>query len=216
RKLTLEQKAKLIAGTTGLSKGSLLDVGCGIGAFVHTMKTKGWQAEGLEPDANTRRLSKELYGLELQDAATLYSLSPASYDAITLWHVLEHVHDLHDYIEQLKTLLKPNGRLFIAVPNYQSVDANIYGSTWAAYDVPRHLYHFTPTSIKRLMVQHGLQVIDEKPMWFDSFYISMLSTKYRFGKTKLIGSFISGLRSNLTALANKERCSSLIYIIKRA
>src|SRR5688572_30196031 len=58
RKLTLEQKAKLIQEVTGLTKGSLLDVGCGIGAFVHTMKTKGWQAEGLEPDANTRRLSK--------------------------------------------------------------------------------------------------------------------------------------------------------------
>lgn len=215
RKLTLEQKAKLIQQVTGLSTGALLDVGCGIGAFVHTMQQKGWQATGLEPDANTRRLSKELYGLDLQDASELYSLTPTSFDAITLWHVLEHVHDLHAYIEQLKSLLNSNGRLFIAVPNYQSVDANIYGSTWAAYDVPRHLYHFTPKSIQTLMSQHGLQVISEKPMWFDSFYISMLSSKYRFGKTKLVGSFISGLRSNLTALANRERCSSLIYIIKK-
>lgn len=215
RKLTLEQKAKLIQQVTGLSTGALLDVGCGIGAFVHTMQQKEWQATGLEPDANTRRLSKELYGLDLQDASELYSLTPTSFDAITLWHVLEHVHDLHAYIEQLKSLLNSNGRLFIAVPNYQSVDANIYGSTWAAYDVPRHLYHFTPKSIQTLMSQHGLQVISEKPMWFDSFYISMLSSKYRFGKTKLVGSFISGLRSNLTALANRERCSSLIYIIKK-
>lgn len=213
RKLTLAQKAKLIQNVTGLSKGTLLDVGCGIGAFVHTMKSNGWTATGLEPDANTRRLSKELYGLELKDASDLYSLPLASFDAITLWHVLEHVHDLHAYIEQLKALLKPGGRLFIAVPNYQSVDANIYGSTWAAYDVPRHLYHFTPRAIHTLMSQHGLKVINERPMWFDSFYISMLSSKYRFGKTRMIGSFLSGLRSNLTALANKERCSSLIYII---
>lgn len=213
RKLTLEQKAKLIQQVTGVSKGSLLDVGCGIGAFVHTMKEKGWETVGLEPDANTRRLSKELYGLELKDSSELFSLSPGSFDAITLWHVLEHVHDLHAYIEQLKSLLRPNGRLFIAVPNYQSVDASIYGATWAAYDVPRHLYHFTPKAIQTLMKAHGLQVINEKPMWFDSFYISMLSSKYRHGKTSLIGSLMSGLRSNLAALANKEKCSSLIYII---
>jgi 2-polyprenyl-3-methyl-5-hydroxy-6-metoxy-1,4-benzoquinol methylase len=216
RKHTLEQKAALIKTVTGKDKGTLLDVGCGIGAFVHTMQIKGWQATGLEPDAGTRKLSKELFDLNLQDANELFNLAPSSYDAITLWHVLEHVHDLHAYIAQLKTLLKPGGRLLIAVPNYQSVDAGIYGLYWAAYDVPRHLYHFAPSSIKSLMQQHGLEVIDQRPMWFDSFYISMLSTKYRYGKTKLIGSFISGLRSNLTALANKERCSSLIYIIKTA
>jgi 2-polyprenyl-3-methyl-5-hydroxy-6-metoxy-1,4-benzoquinol methylase/ribosomal protein L37AE/L43A len=215
RKLTLEQKAKLIKDTTGQTHGKLLDVGCGIGAFVHTMQQKGWQATGLEPDATTRKLSKELYGLELKEASELFNLPPASFDAITLWHVLEHVHDLQSYIGQLKTLLKSTGLLFIAVPNYQSVDASIYGSSWAAYDVPRHLYHFTPKAIQVLMKQHGLQVVDEKPMWFDSFYISMLSSKYRHGKTSLFGSFISGLRSNVTALANKERCSSLIYVIKK-
>jgi 2-polyprenyl-3-methyl-5-hydroxy-6-metoxy-1,4-benzoquinol methylase len=213
RKLTLEQKAKLIQEVTGLQTGSLLDVGCGIGAFVHTMQEKGWQATGLEPDANTRHLSKELFGLELKEASALFSLTPSTFDAITLWHVLEHVHDLHEYVEQLKTLLKPGGRLFIAVPNYKSLDASIYGSSWAAYDVPRHLYHFTPKAIQTLMKQHGLEVVNEKPMWFDSFYISMLSSKYRHGKTSLFGSFISGLRSNITAFTNKERCSSLIYII---
>lgn len=214
RTYTLEQKAKMIQEATGQSKGTLLDVGCGTGAFLNVMKKKGWATTGLEPDAATRQRAKELFELDLQDSAALFQLPSGSFDAITLWHVLEHVHDLHAYMKQLKTLLKSNGRLFIAVPNYQSLDASIYRLHWAAYDVPRHLYHFTPKSIRSLLQQHSLQLETLKPMWFDSFYISMLSSKYRHGKTSMVGSFISGLRSNMTTLANKEKCSSLIYVIK--
>jgi SAM-dependent methyltransferase len=143
----------------------------------------------------------------------LKNLQQQSFDAITLWHVLEHVHDLHDYMAMLKTLLKPGGRLFIAVPNYQSLDADIYRLTWAAYDVPRHLYHFSPASMKALMQRHGLKIIAQKPMWFDAFYISLLSSKYKNGKTNWIGAIGSGVRSNLNAILNKEKCSSLIYVI---
>ena len=116
-------------------------------------------------------------------------------------------------MEQLKRLLKPEGRLFIAVPNYSSGDAATYKSFWAAYDVPRHLYHFTPRSIETLMQRHGLRVIEKKPMWFDSFYISLLSSKYRNGSLNLLGAGLTGLRSNLSAIGNTDRCSSVIYVI---
>jgi hypothetical protein len=120
---------------------------------------------------------------------------------------------LHDYVERLKNLLKPEGKLFIAVPNYEAVDSTIYKLFWAAYDVPRHLYHFTPKAVQTLMQLHGLKVVETKPMWFDAFYISLLSSKYKNGKTSWPGAVVSGLRSNLKALTDKEKCSSLIYIV---
>ncbi|HEX8315867.1 MAG TPA: methyltransferase domain-containing protein, partial [Flavisolibacter sp.] len=164
-------------------------------------------------DELARKNAKDLFGLTLEQPSTLYQLPQNSYDAITLWHVLEHVHHLHAYIAQLKSLLTKEGKIFIAVPNYTSVDAAAYRNFWAAYDVPRHLYHFSPKSIERLVSQHGLQLAEKKPMWFDSFYISLLSSKYHKGSTSWVGAGFTGLRSNLTALANKDRCSSLIYII---
>lgn len=214
RKLTLEQKASLIIGKTK-EKGRILDIGAGIGAFLSVMKEKGWEIKGIEPDEVARKNAKDLFGLKLEQPTELDKLQPGTYDAITLWHVLEHVHRLHDYVEQLKNLLAPGGKIFIAVPNYTSVDATAYRNFWAAYDVPRHLYHFSPQAIERLIGQHGLRLADKKPMWFDSFYISLLSSKYHKGSTSWIGAGINGLRSNLTALANKDRCSSLIYIIEK-
>ena len=216
RRFTLEQKGELVITTTGLNNGRILDVGCGIGAFINTMQGKGWTVKGLEPDSHARKLAKKLYHIDCEEPAQLFQLTPASFNAITLWHVLEHVHELHGYMEQLKNLLACNGRLFIAVPNYTSLDADLYGSNWAAYDVPRHLYHFTPKAMNALVEQHGMKVISKKPMWFDSFYVSMLSSKYRNGRTSYIFSAINGLRSNLKALRDTDSCSSLIYIISKA
>ena len=212
RKHTLDQKALLIIGQT-VKRGKILDLGAGIGAFLHTMKEKGWEISGIEPDAGARQQAKNLFNIELLETDALHQLPQNSFDAITLWHVLEHVHQLHPYIERLKALLKPEGKLFIAVPNYESLDGSVYKLYWAAYDVPRHLYHFTPKAIAILMKQHGLQVIAKRPMWFDSFYISLLSSKYQKGKTSWLNAGFNGLRSNLKALFNKDYCSSLIYIV---
>ncbi len=213
RKRTLQQKRKLVEQTTGVKAGAMLDLGAGTGAFVHTMKAAGWQVTGLEPDADARAVSKKDFDVELQPMDSFYSLPDASFDAITMWHVLEHVHDLHGYITKLKSLLKEEGKLFIAVPNYTAKDADVYAANWAAYDVPRHLYHFSPQSMQALMEKHQLKILQHKPMWFDSFYVSMLSSKYQTGKTKLFSSFFNGLRSNMKAMADKTKCSSVIYII---
>lgn len=213
RKRTLKRKRRLIENLTGIHKGNLLDVGSGTGAFVQEMNQQGWQVTGLEPDADARKVAKEVNAASLTDISTFYQLETGVYDAITMWHVLEHVHELQGYIAHLKNLLKENGRLFIAVPNYTSKDADIYQAHWAAYDVPRHLYHFSPQSVQVLMEKHGLKIYKHLPMWYDSFYISMLSSKYKNGKTNLLSSFFNGLRSNINAMGDVKKCSSIIYVI---
>ncbi len=210
---TLVKKRKLIEHYTGLKKGSALDVGSGTGAFVHELKQSGWNVTGLEPDAGARKVAHNIHNVDLYDTLALYSLPANSFDAITLWHVLEHVHELHVYVQQLKKLLSDKGKLFIAVPNYTSLDAEKYGNYWAAYDVPRHLYHFSPASMKTLMEKNGLKIIHYKPMWYDSFYISLLSSKYKNGKTSWAGAAWNGFRSNFQAMSNVKKCSSVIYII---
>lgn len=213
RKYTLSVKRKFIEAETGMRSGSILDVGAGTGAFLHQMKNAGWTIEGVEPDDQAINRAAAQYQLQLKKASELFNLHAKSFNAITLWHVLEHVHDLHGYMEQLKELLKPGGKIFIAVPNYTSFDANAYATFWAAYDVPRHLYHFSPASMHVLAEIHKLTIQKFQPMWFDSFYVSLLSEKYKTGRSNLLKGFFTGLRSNAKAQRNKRRASSLIYVI---
>ena len=213
RKKTMIAKRKLLQKTTGLQQGKLLDVGSGTGTFAHEMKKSGWDVTGLEPDADARKVAAQLYQIELTDINQFYKLPVGNFDAITLWHVLEHVHDLQVYVQQLKKLLSGKGKLFIAVPNYTSKDAAVYKECWAAYDVPRHLYHFSPRAMQVLMERNGLKVEKHKAMWYDSFYISMLSSKYKNGKPNFLAACWYGLLSNIAALGNKRKCSSVIYII---
>ena len=215
RKKTMKKKRRLITRILGIQTGDLLDVGSGTGSFVHEMRRKGWRVTGLEPDERARQVARKTYGIELASIKDLGRLKPASFDAISLWHVLEHVHDLKGTVRQLKILLKENGRLFIAVPNYASEDASVYREFWAAWDTPRHLYHFSPRAMSVLMENSGLKVEKYKPMWYDSFYISLLSSKYKNGKANLFAAFWNGFRSNLKAMRDVKKCSSVIYIISK-
>jgi 2-polyprenyl-3-methyl-5-hydroxy-6-metoxy-1,4-benzoquinol methylase len=220
RNRTIVQKRKLIENRTGIKTGKLLDIGSGTGAFLSEMKQHGWETTGLEPDADARTVAKKVFNIELADTAQLYQLPADHFDAITLWHVLEHVHDLSGYVQQIKSVLHSKGKLFIAVPNYTALDATVYKEYWAAYDVPRHLYHFSPRSMELLMEKHGLKVLQYKPMWYDSFYVSLLSSKYknaclpdRQGKTNWLAACWNGFRSNLAAIGDNKKCSSVIYVI---
>jgi 2-polyprenyl-3-methyl-5-hydroxy-6-metoxy-1,4-benzoquinol methylase len=215
RKNTMRRKRKWIEKYTGLEKGKLLDLGSGVGTFAHEMKQYGWEVTGLEPDEDARKAAERLYGLKLADTAEFYQLPGGYFDAITLWHVLEHVHDLGDYIQQLRKLLNEKGKLFIAVPNYTSLDARVYQEYWAAYDVPRHLYHFSPASIKWLIEKNGMKLAQYKPMWYDSFYISILSSKYKNKRTRWIAACWNGFLSNLGAMIDVKKCSSVLYIIEK-
>ncbi len=213
RSITLTLKRRLVEKNASVTKGTLLDIGSGTGAFLHTMQKAGWSVTGLEPDAAAREKSAALYGISPDSPDQLFALKSNTYDVVSMWHVLEHVHQLHAYIEQIKMILKQNGKLLIAVPNYTSFDASYYKDHWAAYDVPRHLYHFSPKSMRRLLQQHGLVIKAIQPMWFDAFYVSLLSEQYQKGS--MFRAFLIGLISNIKALFKWNQCSSLIYIVTK-
>lgn len=212
RNITLVGKKNLIQKESKIKIGKILDIGCGTGEFLNGMHKAGWSVFGLEPDEGARQLAHSNYQLQIDSPAKLFELSENSLDVITMWHVLEHVHRLDDYLNQISKILKPDGALFIAIPNYTSYDANHYKNDWAAYDVPRHLYHFSPQSMKALLDRFNFKLEKMKRMPFDSFYVSMLSEKYKNGS--IINAFWVGLKSNCKALFNTERCSSSIYLIK--
>ena len=212
RKRTLLKKQNLVEHSTKKKHGSILDLGAGTGAFLNTMQLAGWDSVGLEPDTTARKKARELYGLNLKESNELFSLASDNFDAITLWHVLEHVHQLHEYVIKFRELLKKDGKLFIAVPNFTSKDAATYKKYWAAYDVPRHLYHFSPKSMEILLNTHGFILEKIQPMWYDSVYVSMLSEKYKTGKANNVNALINGVASNLNAFFDNSKCSSLIYI----
>ncbi len=213
RQITLLGKRKLIERFTGIKKGDLLDIGAGTGAFVHYMSTAGWRVEGLEPDDGAIKRAAATYGIRLKPSSELFNINENSFDVITLWHVLEHVHGLHGYIQQIKKLCRTSGKIFIAVPNYTSFDAHYYDQSWAAYDVPRHLYHFSPQAMEKLLTLHGCSIQRIEPMWFDSYYVSMLSEKYKTGSSNIIKGGWRGFRSNYRALKDKKMASSLIYVV---
>ena len=214
RKITISQKLNIIKKY--VSRGTLLDVGCGTGEFLNFCKTQGWHTSGIEPDNNARIYAKETYGLTIHDEDFIKIIPAKSFDVISLWHVLEHVYNLNDRIVDLKQIVKDSGLIIIAVPNNTSLDANYYKEYWAAYDLPRHLYHFTQQTLTQLFEKHGLKLIKTLPMRFDSFYVSMLSEKYKTGKINYGKAILKGLSSNLNAALKKENnYSSLIYIFQK-
>ena len=216
RNYTLNWKMNLLKCSVakGLQKGTLLDIGTGTGAFLHKAFQSGWSVTGLEPDAGARKICKDKYDLQSEEPGKLFDLPAQKFDVITMWHVLEHVHQLHEYMDQINRVLKPDGVVLIALPNYTSADAKLYKEHWAAYDVPRHLYHFSPMAVDKLTKQHGLKMESMEPMWLDAFYIAMLSEEYKTGKSNLVAAVFNGLRSNINAFKEKTTCSSLVYIIR--
>ena len=212
RKISLKKKLNLINSLSKESK-KLLDVGCGTGDFLQTIQFNKWNVSGIEPNEHARKIANQKTGNSVFGIEQLLSFDENNFDVITLWHVLEHLPNLENQISIFKKLLKPNGTLIIAVPNYKSYDATYYKEFWAAYDVPRHLWHFNKTSISKLVSKNLMKVIKVKPMLFDAFYVSLLSEKYKTGKMNPVKGFCIGLLSNLKSIETKE-ASSLIYIIK--
>lgn len=204
----IQQKVKLIGKFS--QKGQLLDIGAGTGDFLVAAKNDGWQTLGIEPNKNAKTLA-ENKGVNFADQ--LEVISDDSFDVITMWHVLEHVPNLEYQLKQLKRICKPGGIVIIAVPNYKSFDAQYYKEFWAAYDVPRHLWHFSKNGIQKLFAQQNFQLVKMKPMWFDSFYVSLLSEKYKNGKMNFIKGFLIGFYSNLSGIFKNEY-SSHIYVFK--
>ncbi len=212
RSYALSQKESWVREMNG-GIGKLFDYGCGTGAFIKECQEKGWAVTGFEPDDDARRLASERTSQKiLKDGSDIKALD--EHDVITLWHVLEHVADLNNTISMLVDKLRVGGHLVIAVPNPASEDASVYGPNWAAYDVPRHLYHFTPKVLTALIETYGLKLQKRLPMRFDAYYISMLSTKHRDGKVNYVESLMNGMRSNRAA-AKTGNYSSLTYVFRK-
>ncbi len=208
KSIALKNKLNLINSES--QRGKILDIGAGVGDFLSVAKKDGWEIIGVEPSEKAKAIAKNK-GVTFVESINV--LENNSFYVITRWHVLEHVPDLENQIKELKRLIKPSGTIFIAVPNFNSFDAKYYGSFWAAYDVPIHLWHFSKTAIKKLFAKENLELQKVLPMKFDSFYVSLLSEKYKTGKMNFITAFLIGLRSNWAGRQNMEY-SSHIYVLK--
>ena len=213
RKFTISRKVNLIKAVSSDGK-SILDYGCGTGEFLNGMKKAVWEAKGAEPNDQARKLAINNYGLNVVEPNAISGLPENSFDVITLWHVLEHVHQLNQTIGIFNKLLKQNGKLIIAVPNCDAADAEYYNEHWAAYDVPRHLYHFNSDSMNRLMLNHQFQVVKELTMPLDAFYVSLLSEKYKSSSLGIIKGIANGAKTNFKSWSDKKNASSLIFIIE--
>jgi len=215
RSRMLQKKAQLINNITGKTSGKILDIGTGTGYFSHTMQQKGWQVEAIEKSAQARSFAKKNFNLDIKDDSGLNDFSSGSFDVITLWHVMEHLEHLNETWERLHELLKDDGCLVVAVPNCSSYDAQKYKEFWAAYDVPRHLWHFTPDSIKKFGEKHNFTLVNHLPMPFDAFYVSILSEKYKESKSSLVKGMFAGTLAWFSSLSNKEKSSSIIYVFRK-
>jgi 2-polyprenyl-3-methyl-5-hydroxy-6-metoxy-1,4-benzoquinol methylase len=209
KRKAIRDKVKLINSYQPV-KGRILDIGAGTGDFLLECKNQNWDILGIEPNDKAKGIA---LGKGIKFGDTIEKLESNSFDVITMWHVLEHVPDVEHQVAELKRLLKPSGTIIIAVPNFKSYDANHYKEFWAAYDVPRHLWHFSKTAIEKLFDKQNMNLEDIKPMWFDSFYVSLLSEKYKSGKMNFISGFFIGLISNVSGFFKKE-FSSHIYVLK--
>jgi len=215
RKYSVWWRCRLVLKASKKKHGELLDIGSGVGAFAHGIKQYGWHVTALEPDEDARATADTQYAVVAQPMGNLYKLSPKSFDIITLWHVLEHVHDIHDYLIQISQLLKDDGLLIIAVPNFLSVDAKYYKKFWDAYDVPRHLHHFSHTSLLKLASKYGFAITAKKRFWLDAYFASLLSEEHKHGKKRWASATLQGLRSNLLSIADINKSSAITYIFKK-
>lgn len=207
--IALKNKLNLVNNCSAI-KGNLLDIGAGTGDFLLTAKQNGWNTIGVEPSEKAKGIAINK-GIKFSDSTQ--ELESHSFDVISMWHVLEHVPNLEIQIRELKRLVKPNGTIIIAVPNYKSYDANYYGKFWAAFDVPIHFWHFSKTAIQLIFEKENIKLEKVLPMKFDSFYVSLLSEKYKNGKMNYVKAIWIGLMSNWKAKRSSEY-SSHIYVLK--
>lgn len=215
RDYMLKEKCTYVTHFTGKKTGRLLDYGCGTGYFSNKMMHKGWKVEAIEKSEDARTFAFEHFGIRSNTPAFMENIAPSSFDCITLWHVMEHLSDMHTKMDQFYELLDKNGLLIMAVPNRTSYDARHYGEHWAAYDVPRHLWHFSPSTMLQLGNDHGFVLVEMIPMPFDAFYISMMSEKYKGSKIPFLKGVMQGIAAWFSTLGKRERSSSLIYVFKK-
>lgn len=214
RNIMLSGKKKIVSKATGLAAGKILDIGCGTGHFLNTMKQSGWQPCGIEINRKARESAIENFNIEVIHPSEISTLQANSFDSVSMWHVLEHLHNPEKWFIEIKRLLKPGGKLFVALPNCLSFDALHYGSEWAAWDVPRHLWHFSPATFKLFAQKAGFRITGTKVLPFDVYYISILSEKHKGSAFPSLNGMVKGLFFSLSSLFKPGRSSSLVYVLE--
>jgi SAM-dependent methyltransferase len=215
RRLMLKKKRGILLKSTGLNTGNILDIGSGTGHFLSEMKRAGWNVLGIEINEKAREYAVAAMDVDTVVPDEISSFPDGSFDCITMWHVLEHFQDPYKYASETARLLKPGGTCIIALPNSNSFDADHYRKFWAAYDVPRHLWHFNPKTFSLFGGKTGFIIKSVKCLPLDVFYISMLSEKYKGNRLGFLTGIIKGVWFSFLSLFNRRKCSSLIYILKR-
>lgn len=216
RKRMMQKKAALVKAHTHSSSPWMLDIGCGIGYFLGEMSKHGFSVRGIEKNEEARKFAHRNFGVSCYEPQKMNEFDELSFGVITLWHSLEHLENLNETLKRIHKLLVENGTVFVAVPNPDSADAKHYQEMWAAYDVPRHLWHFTPSSMKLLVEKHGFGIEAMHPMPFDAFYVSMLSEKYKKNSLHFLSGAMVGLKCYLQAWNKPEKSSSVIYVLKKS
>ncbi len=215
RSYMLGRKAHIVESQSYRTAGTLLNYGAKTGFFSHRMERRGWKVISVEKYHEERQFSLEMFHHRMIDLNEMDKLRPGTFDVITLWHVFEHNPHPDKLLDRFYDLLRPGGILVMACPNICSTDAMHYGPYWAAYDVPRHLWHFSPTSLCNLVHKHGFTLMHHESMPFDSFYISILSEKQMRHKLAFIRGFLYGLHSWLVSLSKRGKSSSLVYVFRK-
>jgi 2-polyprenyl-3-methyl-5-hydroxy-6-metoxy-1,4-benzoquinol methylase len=215
RNLMLKRKEKIVKTQTYRTTGSLLNYGAKTGFFSHLMEKHGWKVTSIEKYHEERQFSMEMFQHRMIDVPMLYSLQPGTFDVITMWHVFEHTHHPDELLNKFYELLRPGGVLIMACPNINSTDAIHYGPFWAAYDVPRHRWHFNPSSLTTLAQNHGFTLMHHERMPFDSFYISVLSERNLRHRMAFLRGMIEGLYSWFVSLSNRGKSSSIVYAFRK-
>ena len=213
RRIAIKKKTSLLKKF--YSSGSVLDIGCGTGEFLNACKQKGFNPFGIEPSKLARSQAIKNYSLRITEKTNLSQYPKNKFELITMWHVFEHISEIKNTVKELERILKPGGKVFVAVPNHKSWDANYYKEYWAAWDVPIHLWHFSKKTITSLFKKYGLNLKTTKEMLLDSYYVSLLSEEFKFGKKNFLKSFFIGTISNIIGLFTKRGCSSTIYIFEK-
>ena len=215
RSRMLRKKARIVESQAYRTSGSLLNYGAKTGFFSHKMERRGWKVTSVEKYHEERLFSLEMFHHRMIDVPDMALLQAGTFDVITMWHVFEHSHHPNELLDRFYELLRPGGILVMACPNIRSTDAMHYGPYWAAYDVPRHLWHFNPNSITGLAYRHGFTLMHHEKMPYDRFYISILSERHLRHRMAFLRGMLQGLRSWRISITKRGRSSSLVYVFRK-
>ena len=182
---------------------SVLDYGAGDGKFAKYLEKSGKKIFTYDP-------------LKVNSSNNINLTQDTDFqaDMLMMWHVLEHIPDLKKVFPKILERVNKKGFLVIAVPNRDCFDAKYYKNHWAAWDVPRHLYHFNHKSLLNFMSSYGLSFVFKRPLTLDSYYVSYLSEKYKKAPFPLFSGFIIGFLSNCLALFTSNFSSS-VYVFRK-